>query len=573
MAAPASERRSRARSVVTAAGGHPIATVAAVGGVLALAHLWWFTDVRALGSFNTDEAGYLANGLRIHRQIGPDLKPLLVAIGGPSTGPLVPMLSMPILLVGPRSVSAAWSIQLVLYVATGMAAAGVARRLAGDGASLTAGLVALCLPAVVLASRSYQFAPAVAATLVGAVWALLASERGERAIPMVAAGVAVGAMLLSRTMAVAFVPAIVLGAAVELEHTSRAKRHALVATGIALLIAGPWWIARWSAITGYLTSYGFGPRATDYGSTGLGGRISQRADAIWTDVRPPFLLLALVALIAGGIAWWRRRAAGPKADEDDPAPPLLDDRVRPFVAVATTVVVAAAVLVATANRGTWFELPVEVLAAALVVAVVAAARPLPRRLLAASALVIALLTVASSLTDRGGTFDGPRSTLYGGLAQDQPLTSEADARFLSNEGSIRAEASAAWWAAITDLLAEIDRRGTPEHPVVVTMTGSSTLANTQQLFLAAELAPVGLGGLEAPDTSDPNLQLDGYLTPTTGDLRRVVVVVDAASAFPTDRGWPEVERTALDAGWEVAGRIPLPDGGEIRVLDHPDAGS
>ena len=73
----AAEGRPGWRVAVGAVARHPLATVAVLGTVLALAQLWWFTDVRALGAFNTDEAGYLANGLRIQRQIGPDLKPLL----------------------------------------------------------------------------------------------------------------------------------------------------------------------------------------------------------------------------------------------------------------------------------------------------------------------------------------------------------------------------------------------------------------------------------------------------------------------------------------------------------------
>ena len=349
----------------------PVLCTALLGVVFMTIQLWWNLQNRQIGAFNVDEEGGLAAALRFHRsfELGPTQ--LIRAVFSTSNGPLVPLLSVPILVIGPRTVSAAMTVQSALVVAAACGTAGIVDAIGNRRAAVFAGLVMLLLPASVISSRSYQYSTGVAAFLALALWALLGSDRGRARLPMIAFGGAVGAMLLSRTMSASFVPGLAAG---------RARRHRPGARG-----SGSTW--RW-------------PPPRPWSSPGHGGwcngrrspPISQRtptAIGLTTGVRSPsatcrdhvmffvndFGLLAIVGVFAvafaitmAAIGAGQRRALG------GVAPNWIGSR-RSLAAVIVALVLGRLALLSTSNLGQWFAYPLDVTAIASVVGLAAAVPP------------------------------------------------------------------------------------------------------------------------------------------------------------------------------------------------------
>ncbi|MEI2815523.1 MAG: hypothetical protein V9E99_03550 [Microthrixaceae bacterium] len=267
--------------------------------VIAFGQGAWIWTHRMVGAFDPDEAGYLATSLRFARTFSV-VHPydFVYSVGATGTGPLVPLLSAPLVMIGPRDPRMAMMIQPVLAVVSALAVSAIARRFTSDAVAVVAGVAYATLPAVLLATQSYWFGLGTATALLVATWALLASDRGRgRGIWWF--GVALGAMLLVRTMALGFAPGLVLGAALLVEPTRRGFLRLGGAIAIAAAIAGPWWIVGWDAIFGYLVSYGYGPRAGLFGSGGPLDRLAFRFDRIISSIGIDLYAWAAVAATIG----------------------------------------------------------------------------------------------------------------------------------------------------------------------------------------------------------------------------------------------------------------------------------
>ena len=109
---------------------HPVALTAAIGLVVATLNVWWVATHRDVGALNIDEAGYLSTALQFHRVLDPAVPgAVLDAFLEPApTGAFVQVLSVPFLVLGPRSVQSALAMQAVIGVVAAVAAAGLVRR-------------------------------------------------------------------------------------------------------------------------------------------------------------------------------------------------------------------------------------------------------------------------------------------------------------------------------------------------------------------------------------------------------------------------------------------------------------
>ncbi len=556
----------------------------AASSVIAFGQGAWIWTHRMVGAFDPDEAGYLATSLRFARTFSV-VHPydFVYSVGATGTGPLVPLLSAPLVMIGPRDPRMAMMIQPVLAVVSALAVSAIARRFTSDAVAVVAGVAYATLPAVLLATQSYWFGLGTATALLVATWALLASDRGRgRGIWWF--GVALGAMLLVRTMALGFAPGLVLGAALLVEPTRRGFLRLGGAIAIAAAIAGPWWIVGWDAIFGYLVSYGYGPRAGLFGSGGPLDRLAFRFDRIISSIGIDLYAWAAVAATIGvSLAIVRRvrrvrRAGG-------------GGRLRSWwgsdaFREATVIVVIAsgglAALVSTSNNGVWFELPIVALVVVLgAIGVSHAPRPVRWALVvpvvgtAAVHLAVAWWLVGP---DTKGVDVVASNTLTG--THYEAGFAQYDERFATARRPAGTRAAAQWRRANSAIERELraiydDRDGAVEF----TMSGNMQLMNSNSVTLAAELRgwspPIFI-----PDTAlgraERARSLSRWATDAAGNrktvgdgrpVERVLLVgLHDHILFTPDAAVAEFAQEARRSGWRPVARIALPGGGAVEVL-------
>ena len=244
----------------------PLWTVALLGIVVLTVNLLWVAHHRPLGTFDADEAGYLTNSLAFHRSLmdgllsgpsSPSLGPFLDRVGNTTTGPLLPIVGIPFVLLGSRTVIWLMAAPALMQVVSAVAVAGITSVLSTSRRALVAGIVVLGLPGAIASARSFVFAGTAGAMLALAVWALVSSDRGRRTSAMIGFGGAVGLMLLARTMTVAFLPALVVAAATYGARDRRVVRNVALAGAACCAVAAPWgWVAR-ERISDNLLRYGY----------------------------------------------------------------------------------------------------------------------------------------------------------------------------------------------------------------------------------------------------------------------------------------------------------------------------
>ncbi len=547
---------------------HPYLVVAVVAAMVGTAHAVWIWTHRHLGAFDPDEAGYIANALRFQRSIDLGNPMAFVrTVGGTGTGPVVPFLSLPFLLLGPRDPRMAMMVQPVLLVVSALAVAGIARRLAGPRTAVAAGLVWATLPTVALATQSYWLGLGAATFAALAVWALLESDRLTNRWTY-AYGACIALMAMSRTMAVAFAPALGLAGVVVAGRDKKAWWGLVKAGLVAVAMAGPWWLVNWDSLTEYLFSYGYGKRAALFGQGTVVDRIWFRLTRIGestnlstaSDWSNP--VQAVVAVTVASSAW----SVGRDYRKDRTLPAGL----RGGLAVGAAVVAGIAALASTTNNGVWFELPVVVLLVPLTLAAASRGWWGLRVVLGAAFLAFGVWTLGRSLWLIGpGTSQPPRSAHYeDGFAQ-------YDTRFSSDRRDQLAAATADWRATnrrVFRTLAELVPTG---DPVPATVSGNMVLLNANSLALQAELDVVDFRP-EIPDTVKPRRERAKFLTPTTTDVggteveRLLVLELHDKILFTPDEKVRDFARQARAAGWKVVGTVPLPTGGVVEILRHRD---
>lgn len=538
----------------------PLVQVAVVGTVVAALNLAWIAAHRRLGAYNVDEVGYVAKALRLQRVLSftHPIEVVKEFYEPSSTGPLVPLLSVPLILVGSRTIWWALALQPILQVVTAVACAAVALHLAGRRAALLAGLVVLAVPGAIMSARLYMYGLPAAAFLCLAVWALLAADGWRRWWPTIAFGACVGSMLLVRTMTVGFLPGLGIAAAVLAGRSRPAWRRLAVSGVVALVVAGPWWIASRSVLGHYLLSYGYGDREHLVGPAAVSERVTRRLDELLRDVRAPFTVLALMVALATLVVSVTRLARGGWRPG------------RSATAVALVVVLGIATLFTTANTGQFFQLPLELLAVPVLVAAASRIlRPWPAvaRVGAALTVLLCVATVANSLADstaRPPGHDPKRTlpaTLYLGIFDRLGSNAEVDPRLEAPDRQLRERAAREWWQASERLGAALDGELADDQWNVFTVSGNDNAINTQTLALDAELSVRAFADLEVPDSARSDRALAPFLTPEPNGRRRIIVCLrTGAKPFPEDRPPGRFCDLARRSGWEVAERVRLPLG-------------
>lgn len=611
---------SRAADGVKRLVERPVLATALLGLLYVVVQVWWIHSSRFVGGIDVDEAGGIATALTFHRLLSTGFTPLLQSIAGVGNGPLVPLLAVPFLVVGPRTATTAMTLQPVLAAVAATAAAGITRRISGNMAAVLAGALVLCMPAIIVSSRSFQNSLGVAAFLSLAVWALIASDRCQRLATMLAFGAATGAMLLCRTMSVGFVPALAVACLIVMAWNARAFLNVALSALAAVVVAGPWWYRQWDYITGYLTENAYGDRAEYWGATSIAGRLASHVSNLARNysLAFPLVMIVLTISILSLVSWYR-------VEGTVRSWPVWS---RDLAAIWVVALGGYIALMSTSNLGFWFSTPLDVM---LIVALIGVAARLPEpnlghsltRSLAlilgvglmigltlvdprrgnwlqsvyiAAAIVVigwkptrwqhsigvllsltAVATLLVSLPRVGGgaaaTADIDwRHRIVNDLDELQGGNLEADIRLGSLDLSDRQRAAAEWQAAshqLVEELVDLDQQG----PFNETTVGSMHLFNSNTIGIAQELYPRGGRNLSTVNTLEPpDEEIAKSLSPMADDVPRVLVVIEGRSLqFPDDRGWPRLVHLAENSGWEIRNTVPLPDGGRVAIYTHPDS--
>ncbi len=180
-------------------------------GLLAIVamNVWWIATYRHGYPLTIDESGYIAFALEDHFALqSGGLHGWWDAVQGHAPyAPLVPAVTS-LAFVFKTGVLEGFGVLIGFLALLGLASFGIGERLAGPRLGALAAMVVVTTPGAFLFTREYVFAIAVAALLAGAVYALLRSD-GLRSSPWaIACGVALGLMLLARTMTIAFLPGV-----------------------------------------------------------------------------------------------------------------------------------------------------------------------------------------------------------------------------------------------------------------------------------------------------------------------------------------------------------------------------
>ena len=218
------------------------------------------------------------------------------------------------------------------------------------------------------------------ASTAGVVWCFTAYLRSRRLSDLrwsVGLGVATGALLLSRSIVPLYVAPLALVVVVDLVLDARRNGHhfgrpAVVAVGIVVVMAGPWWLASGPTAVHYLLDAGYQPTSgyTSQGFQLTPASVLQRAgwELAWLGWIQS-LVLGVAVVAALGVVVVRRRHL----------------RIASLWMLAAWSVATFLILSTSSNQGTGFGVPVLVV---VMIACAAVLGQLPRSALRAMVIVV-----------------------------------------------------------------------------------------------------------------------------------------------------------------------------------------
>lgn len=268
--------------------------------------------------------------------------------------PLVPLLAAP--LTARNSMSTATVlVQIPFMWLLIVSSNSVYRRVTGPQAAFVATIVTAFLPGILMYSRLVHFAVPLTAVLTAALAALLASRRLTSWKWAMVFGALAGLALLTRTVAVAMVPGLFLAAIVLAVRHSQVRvwiPNLAVAVAAAAVVAGPWYLANFSAVFDRLIGLGVADSSVLNAHTAPW--IMRPAQIVGQDFFIPLSVVGVGVVAIALARWLSRGRATPRT------PTAL------VVAIAVTVGWYFASLLSGNNSGTAFTLPLAPLLVALV---------------------------------------------------------------------------------------------------------------------------------------------------------------------------------------------------------------
>ncbi len=232
--------------------------------------IWLFRHGQPL---DIDEAGYIGiSMIDYYGFLHHGLQGFLTAVWGPSIqAPLTTALAGLFFCITGPHVIVSFAVPMFSALATIFAGYCLGYSLGGLRIALfSSALVASC-PIIIIYSRSFMFALPATAVATIALVALLESDRFRSLVWASIFGVSFGLMPLARTMTIAFVPGIALGAILYTIPGNRDRRKRFLTLAISLLlavaVAASWLWPNGRYVFHYLLSFGYGDHAAEYGQS------------------------------------------------------------------------------------------------------------------------------------------------------------------------------------------------------------------------------------------------------------------------------------------------------------------
>jgi hypothetical protein len=334
--------------------------------LVAAVNVWWIVEYRHGYPFNVDEYGY--TGIGLNDWLGFKANGLhgwweAIQAQTPNA-PLLPALTSVVLIFSPGLMQG-FGVLIAIAVVQVMLSYGLGSRLAGPRLGALAALAVATSEGLLLFAREYVFALPAATSLSAVVYALVCSDGMRKRWWSVAVGVAVGLMLLSRAMVVAFVPGIVVAAVIVILIRGRGSYVArfvnlALAVAAAFLVAATWYWRNLTPVYEYLTSFGYGEQAQYYGtehSPLSWARFKTVAEiVVRADLLAPLAFLVLVGLVVLAVVVVRRLISS-----SDRRATLLHIGGSDAFVVVVVFVSGFAALMSSRNAGDGFTFPLSML--------------------------------------------------------------------------------------------------------------------------------------------------------------------------------------------------------------------
>ena len=587
LVAPMPEHSSTANNGVGAAKPSrlPLVLLAAVILVLGGIDVWWLATFRSGYPLTIDEAGYIHFALSFTdalRSGGPRALWQAYETGAGFFAPLVPLLTVPMLLVFGERLMASIAGQVVFFALLVVASYGLGKRLTSSWGGLVTAVVVASIPAVTDFARSYYFVILSAVFLTCSVYAQLQSDGLLRRRWAVMWGLFLGLTLLSRTMMVAFLPSTLVAALLQVVVGRGEGRRRLANLTIGLVVAGlaasTWYLHNWGNVFGYLTSYGYGGNSAFYNH----GH-SYTGWEFWTNelivVTTRYLYVPLAALLvlcsAIGLVALAARHRGRGAGTSTIASFVRSD-VFVLVAVLAEGYLA---LSSTQNEGTGFWVPLFPCLVTLSVTVVWRMPWQRLRLVAIAALVIVSGFNVVMKADVSVTLAQPRVVnlpLLGAVAvtnghsEIQSYMDVAAHRKLQGNGRML-PVDQGWLAASTQLASWVSDFSASQHRVPVVLFGSrDPLFNTNTLGVMTQLywhTSLTIGQLDASINGDNVAAYRRQLSDPAFGQPNFLVTSNrlAPGEFPPHVTQSYAVEAAQSLGFQLVYVLRLPDGREVDV--------
>jgi 4-amino-4-deoxy-L-arabinose transferase-like glycosyltransferase len=544
--------------------------------VLAAFNIWWVATYRHGYPLDVDEAGYTMIGLNDY--FGLEFHGLhgwweAVQTQTPNA-PLLPAITSLVLVFSP-GVLQGFGVLIVFGALLTLATYGIGERLAGPRLGAIAALAVATSQGTFIFTREYIFALPTAAFLACAVYALLRSDAMRLRGWAIACGAAVGLMLLSRTMAIAFVPGVVVAAGLLVLTRRRDDLWPrLLNLGLAVLsgvlVAATWYWRNLSPVWDYLTNFGYGTQAQYYGesdSTLSWDRFKSVTNRmIQSDLLVPLAVLIFAGLVALGVLLFVRLR-----DSDDRRTEL--GRILGSNALAVFLVAAAgfAGLMTSQNGGNGFSYPIAILLSPLAVVAL-------RRFQAAT-IPVALLVVAiavvnivahSTVSDEMARARNVAVPLLGELPWVNGEEHAVSAVRVQVPGPLNHFASQdqGWTDADAELADLLQSEVEQGRVGLITFAMRNRVISTNSVGLASVLDHhVGLPLTQiVAEPTDTVANYRRQLTdPELGLPTALVTMSTEAGDFEPLVTQKKVEAAAKPLGFRLIHTIPLPDGRQARV--------